>query len=263
MEKRFAILRLLSIALVAGTASCPVFAQPSAEAQAVRQISSIMAQERSVLGSITADRLMELGGQARAVPRDPAINTSSAPQPLMAMSVVTNEQTRLSTAHSESVAMLDDMGVAAPLSVEQIDALPRADGGAEWDCLTQALYFEARGESISGQMAVAEVILNRVDDRRYPRTICGVIRQGEERRHRCQFSYMCDGKLETVTDGVAWRRMGKIARLMLDGRPRFLTDGATHYHATHVEPFWASRLVQTVWIGRHKFYRYPTQLVQN
>jgi spore germination cell wall hydrolase CwlJ-like protein len=248
---------ILGLALIPPVA----VAQPTAEGQAIRQISSIMAQERSVLGAITADRLLELGGRPPAVPLDAQ---HSAPQPpIMAMTVVPDEQARVEAAQRVSAAAVNGLGIAPPLSEDQLDMMPRVSGGSEWECLTQALYFEARGESISGQIAVAEVILNRVDDSRYPDTFCGVVRQGEERRNRCQFSYMCDGKLETITDDQAWERLGKISRMMVDGRPRFLTDGATHYHATHVEPFWASRLVQTVWIGRHKFYRYPTQLVQN
>ncbi|MEL6583928.1 MAG: cell wall hydrolase [Pseudomonadota bacterium] len=229
----------------------------------MRQISSIMAQERSVLGAITADRLLELGGRSSTISRPNAPSNPGAASPVLALTVEMDEQADVSAAQEVSSAAVTGLGIAAPLSADQLDAMAVADGGPEWECLTQALYFEARGESISGQIAVAEVILNRVDDSRYPDSICGVIRQGEERRNRCQFSYMCDGKLETINERTAWERLGKISRLMLDGRPRFLTDGATHYHATHVEPFWASRLIQTVWIGRHKFYRYPTQLVQN
>jgi spore germination cell wall hydrolase CwlJ-like protein len=155
------------------------------------------------------------------------------------------------------------MVVVTPLTDEILDAMPRADGGRQWECLTQALYFEARGETLAGQIAVAEVILNRVDDRRYPSSICGVIEQGAHRRNACQFSYMCDGRREVITERDSWEKLGKVARVMMDGRPRYLTAGATHYHATFVNPGWASRLIQTTWIGDHKFFRYPTQLVQN
>lgn len=265
MTNRTLCFRVALGALALSLSLGPVLAQPSPEVQAVRQISSIMAQERSVLGSITADRLLELGGGVRPQPR-PAQDLRPGQRSdatVLAMTVLPDEQANVSAAQRRSSAEVGDLGIAAPLSLEQLDAMPRADGGAQWECLAQALYFEARGETISGQLAVAEVILNRVDDSRYPDSICGVIRQGEERRNRCQFSYMCDGKLETVTENTAWARAGKLSRMMLDGRPRFLTDGATHYHATWVNPSWASRLVQTVWIGSHKFYKYPTQLVQN
>ena len=75
---------------------------------------------------------------------------------------------------------------------------PFRKGGAEWACLTEALYFEARGETLKGQLAVAEVILNRVDNRKYPDSICGVITQGASKRHKCQFSFKCDGRPEKI-----------------------------------------------------------------
>jgi len=143
--------------------------------------------------------------------------------------------------------------------VEQLDLMPAADGGPEWACLTEALYFEARGESLKGQLAVAEVILNRVDTRRYPDTICGVITQGASRLHRCQFSFKCDGRPEDFHEQKAYERVGKIARMMLDGRERMLTDGATHYHTTAVSPSWSKKLDKTALIGDHIFYRIPVR----
>ncbi|MEM1342640.1 MAG: cell wall hydrolase [Pseudomonadota bacterium] len=141
----------------------------------------------------------------------------------------------------------------------ELDALPHRSGGEAWACLTEALYFEARGESIAGQMAVAEVILNRVDSVRYPDTVCDVINQGTGRRFACQFTYTCDGRAETMTDARMERRLGQIAHMMLEGAPRQLTDGATHYHANWVNPSWARLFPQTAEIGVHRFYRRPAQ----
>lgn len=138
-----------------------------------------------------------------------------------------------------------------------ISGLPRARGGAEWTCLAQALYFEARGESLKGQFAVAEVILNRVNAIRYPDTVCGVVRQGTGRQGQCQFSFTCDGKPEVIAEPAAWERAGKIARLMLDGSERKLTDGATHFHTTAVRPNWSQVFPRTTRIGTHIFYRQP------
>ena len=135
--------------------------------------------------------------------------------------------------------------------------LPPASGGADWQCLTEALYFEARGESLRGQFAVAEVILNRVASSRYPNSVCGVVRDGAGNRNGCQFSYACDGRPETVSEPQAWERAGKVARLMLDGPPASLTDGATHFHTTAVRPGWAQVFPQTTRIGAHLFYRQP------
>jgi len=135
--------------------------------------------------------------------------------------------------------------------------LPPAKGGPEWQCLAEALYFEARGESLKGQFAVAEVILNRVEAPNYPGTVCGVVRQGTGQRGACQFSYTCDGRPEVVSDPASWDRAGKIARMMLDSKDRPLTGGATHFHTTAVRPVWSRVFAQTARIGAHLFYRQP------
>jgi spore germination cell wall hydrolase CwlJ-like protein len=135
--------------------------------------------------------------------------------------------------------------------------LPTASGDAQWRCLTEALYFEARGESTRGIFAVAEVILNRVDSRRFPGSICGVVNQGTGERYRCQFTYTCDGLAERVREPRAWTRVGKVARLMIDGAPRTLTEGATHYHTRAVDPNWSRVFARVSTIGEHHFYRMP------
>lgn len=132
-------------------------------------------------------------------------------------------------------------------------ALPVAKGDADWACLAEAIYFEARGESVRGQFAVAEVILNRADSALYPNTICGVVHQSGG--GGCQFSYTCDGLSDHIGDRRAFRTAGKIARLMIDGAPRRLTDGATHFHTHAVRPGWAHRMPRTAAIGQHLFYR--------
>ncbi len=134
-----------------------------------------------------------------------------------------------------------------------IDAQPVAGGDAQWECLAQAIYFESRGESIRGQFAVAEVILNRVDSPLYPRSICHVVRQGGA--GGCQFSFTCDGRKDRIRDRDAYAVAGKIARVMLDGAPRALTDGATHFHTRNVRPRWSHRMPKTASIGAHLFYR--------
>ena len=147
---------------------------------------------------------------------------------------------------------------ARPIADAKLDPavladLPAASGGDQWTCLTKALYFEARGESVKGQAAVAEVILNRVDSHDYPRSVCGVVNQGGG--SGCQFSFTCDGKSDRIGERGAYLVAGKIARLMLDGAPRALTRGATHFHTGRVRPSWAQRLSRTAQIGAHSFYR--------
>jgi spore germination cell wall hydrolase CwlJ-like protein len=134
-------------------------------------------------------------------------------------------------------------------------AQPAPAGDAEWQCLTEALYFEARGESLEGQVAVAEVILNRVDSPLYPRSVCGVVKQ--RGGGGCQFSYVCDGRADRLRDKTAADRAGRVARAMLDGAPRALTDGATHFHTRSVRPGWSKRFAKTAAIGAHLFYRHP------
>jgi hypothetical protein len=151
-------------------------------------------------------------------------------------------------------------GLGAEAAPEAIDAdllggMDRADGGKQWECLAEAIYFEARGEPVEGQVAVAEVILNRVDSDRYPDTICAVVNQGTGRLHACQFSYTCDGIPEAITEPAAWARAGKIARLLMDGHDRGLTADATHYHADYVDPYWAKVYPKTTQVGRHIFYK--------
>jgi spore germination cell wall hydrolase CwlJ-like protein len=130
-------------------------------------------------------------------------------------------------------------------------------------CLAEALYFEARGESVRGQFAVAEVILNRVDSPAFPDTVCGVIHQGTGRKYQCQFTYTCDGHPDNIANKAAFDQVSRVARLMVAGAPRRLTGGATHYHTRAANPRWARTFPRTATIGVHHFYRQPTQLSQN
>ena len=147
-------------------------------------------------------------------------------------------------------------------SRSRLEAIPVAKGGSEWACLTEALYFEARGETVKGIFGVAEVILNRVDDRRYPSSVCGVINQGTGERYRCQFSYTCDGRPEVMNEKRAGALVGKVASIMLNGAPRALTGGATHYHTKAVKPRWSRVFPRTATIGYHHFYRQPDRVAK-
>ncbi len=150
-------------------------------------------------------------------------------------------------------------GAAEPVVIRYDDSFLQAQaapqGDAEWQCLKTALYFEARGETLKGQFAVAEVILNRVDSPDYPKTVCAVVHQGG--RRGCQFSFVCDGNKDVMREKGAADRAGRIARIMLDGAPRALTQGATHFHTRAVRPGWAHRFPRTAAIGAHLFYRQP------
>ena len=132
-------------------------------------------------------------------------------------------------------------------------------GGAEFVCLKEAIYHEARGEDIVGQYAVAEVILNRVDSPFYPDTICGVVNQNAHRTNACQFSFACNGRSRAMTDRQARAIAAQIADILMAGAPRELTAGATHFHASRVSPGWARAFDQTARIGEHIFYRQPNR----
>ena len=127
---------------------------------------------------------------------------------------------------------------------------------AEMNCLARAVYFEARSESEIGQMAVAKVILNRVKTPNYPKSICGVVYQGSNRRNSCQFSFACDGLPDDVKQPEAWAQARSIAERAIAGDTGLGRgmNAATSYHADYVTPRWAKSLRKVVKIGRHIFY---------
>jgi len=126
-------------------------------------------------------------------------------------------------------------------------------------CLALAIYFEARSEPVAGQLAVAQVVLNRVADERHPDNICDVVMEGPVHpsghpvKHRCQFSFWCDGKPERITEHEAWRTALLIAMAVKEF-PLDITEGATFYHATNVSPRWRYTMKVTAQVGKHIFY---------
>jgi spore germination cell wall hydrolase CwlJ-like protein len=137
------------------------------------------------------------------------------------------------------------------------DALGRSNAVT---CLTQAVYYEAATEGITGGRAVAQVVLNRVRHPTYPASVCGVVYQGSERRTGCQFSFTCDGSLLRVPMPGIWNQSRKIAEEALAGKVFAPVGHATHYHADYVVPYWASSLDKAIQIGRHIFYRFRGSL---
>ena len=136
-------------------------------------------------------------------------------------------------------------------------------------CLALNTYHEAKNQSTVGQIATAQVVMNRVEDSRFPNTVCEVVKQGPTRpswedpnkeypiRHRCQFSWYCDGKSDVPKNEKAWRKAQDVAFLVLyDKITLDVTEGATHYHATYVKPAWAKTKKRTTRIEKHIFYRW-------
>ncbi|HVX82920.1 MAG TPA: cell wall hydrolase [Devosiaceae bacterium] len=144
----------------------------------------------------------------------------------------------------------------APVTV--FPAVPTTKYSAkDINCLAQAVYFEARSESYRGQVAVAQVVMNRLAHPLYPKTICGVVFQDSWRRNGCQFSFACDGIPEAVNEPGPWKQAEEIAQKVAAGELYLPEVGnATHYHATYVYPDWAPRLRRVTKIGMHIFYKF-------
>jgi hypothetical protein len=151
---------------------------------------------------------------------------------------------------SPSLAVPPDAGrnLLAMIAPDKLDS--------EKHCLTQAIYFEARGEPETGQAAVAQVVLNRMTSGLYPTSICGVVFQNRSHYKACQFSFACEGRSLQIHDAEAWTQAQHVADEALSGRSwQAGVGGATHYHANYVRPRWARALTKVDVIGRHVFYR--------
>ncbi|MHA1128381.1 MAG: cell wall hydrolase [Alphaproteobacteria bacterium] len=226
--------------------------------QALDQIMSMMMQEKAAISALSADRLAELGGLRVAKPAGTDTRMSSLSIFGLSLGAGLDEDAATSTLANaaQNGPRSVDLGAqtVAGFTVEVLDSMPVASGDRSWQCLTEALYFEARSETLEGQFAVGEVILNRVDSRKFPNSVCGVVTQGAHRLNACQFSYNCDGKAEHFSEARAYARSGKLAKLLLDGRARVLTGGATYYHSSAVNPGWSRSFTKTNQIWRHIFY---------
>jgi spore germination cell wall hydrolase CwlJ-like protein len=143
---------------------------------------------------------------------------------------------------------------AAPAFLAQ--AQTQDDAARAADCLTAAVYYEARSEPLDGQRAVAQVVLNRVRDRAFPHSVCGVVFQGSQRRTGCQFSFTCDGSMAYRRDPAAWQRARAVAEAALAGSVYAPVGAATFYHTNAILPWWASSLARIGAVGAHIFYRW-------
>jgi spore germination cell wall hydrolase CwlJ-like protein len=123
-------------------------------------------------------------------------------------------------------------------------------------CLTAAVYYEAATESLDGQRAVAQVVLNRLRHPAYPNSVCGVVFQGSERSTGCQFTFTCDGALARTPNAAIWSRARSVAAAALAGSVYAPVGWATHYHTNWVVPYWSSSLVKVANVGTHIFYRW-------
>lgn len=151
----------------------------------------------------------------------------------------------------------DNLALEGLLSFTLDDLGTYVGADRQLDCLSRAIYYEARSEDTAGQLAVAEVVMNRVRDPRFPKSICEVVYQGQYRNTGCQFTFTCDGSVRTKPVGISWDRAKSVALHVMLGLNTPVTNKATHYHTDYVNPYWAPGLVETATIGTHIFYRFP------
>ena len=152
-----------------------------------------------------------------------------------------------------------------PFSRESVEPAPalvlpigpgEGERGASVDCLTAAIYYEAANEPASGRRAVAQVVLNRVRHPAFPRSVCGVVYEGSDRKTGCQFTFTCDGSLQRRPSKAGWESARKLAVTALSGGVEPEVGMATHYHADFVVPYWAPSLNKITKLGHHIFYRW-------
>jgi spore germination cell wall hydrolase CwlJ-like protein len=149
------------------------------------------------------------------------------------------------------------MGAVEPAAPFFLQARTTAERKRAVRCLANAIYYEAALEPIEGQQAVAQVVVNRVRDPNFPKSVCGVVYEGWERITGCQFSFTCDGALVRTPVPDLWEQARRVAEAALSGYVRKDVGAATHYHADYVAPYWAPGLVKIAQIGTHIFYRWP------
>ncbi|MGB8366450.1 MAG: cell wall hydrolase [Rhizomicrobium sp.] len=172
--------------------------------------------------------------------------------------------------HASAVKAADPVAASAsveapqkPMATNAIAARPSAVEvalvriEAEQRCLAEAMYYEARGEGVQGQEAIAEVVFHRLRSREYPGSICGIVYQGANDGLSCQFSFVCNGEMQRPKSMIAWEEANLLAAKILSGDMPLgdVTGGATSFHAVDVEPDWSGSLERTVQIGKHVFYR--------
>ena len=155
------------------------------------------------------------------------------------------------------------LGLSVGMMSQKLSAF---DENGEAVCLAKNIYFEAGNQPLAGKVAVAHVVLNRIEHASYPKDVCGVVYQAKEyytswtgnvipKRGMCQFSWFCDGRSDDPLDTDTFFESYKIAQDVLLSKYPDITEGATHYHAISVNPFWAKTLKRVTRIGKHIFYR--------
>ena len=209
-----------------------------------------------------------LGGSAESIERwqpgeEPSIVMPEAlPDPDMKVTASlpsAGDEPSKATESGESIAAKGEVNTDnqhGKTPVERLGLFDEKSRAKSEKCLAEAVYFEARGEAVRGQIAVAQVVMNRTFSGRYPTTVCGVVYQNKHRHYACQFTFACDNNPDVIREPEMWERARKIAKAMLDGQI-WLPEVAksTHYRAYYVRPSWVSEMTKMYRFGVHTFYR--------
>ena len=170
-----------------------------------------------------------------------------------------SDEAAAATESGESTAPKGEVNVDnahAKSPAERLGLLDEKSRAKSEKCLAEAVYFESRGEAVRGQMAVAQVVMNRVFSGKYPDTVCGVVYQNKYRHLACQFTFACDNNPDVIREPDMWERARKIAKATLDGQIWLAEVGkSTHYHAYWVRPSWVAEMKKMYKFGVHTFYR--------
>lgn len=204
----------------------------------------------SIGGTVESIESWQPGAEPLIVVPDPDMKLASLSPP--------NEDVASATESGESVAPkgevnADNQRAKSPAERLALDDKSRAKSEK---CLAEAVYFESRGEAVRGQIAVAQVVMNRVFSGKYPDTVCGVVYQNKYRHFACQFTFACDNNPDVIREPEMWDRARKISKAMLDGQIWLPEVGkSTHYHAYWVRPSWVAEMKKMYKFGVHTFYR--------
>ncbi len=192
-------------------------------------------------------------GTRNPAPSDIAVQQNSEPETFQFRDDVDAKQAaEINAAIPEST---EPVVAARPFSILS-QSLAGASQLSAIDCLTAAVYYESATETVDGQRAVAQVVLNRVRHPAYPNSVCGVVFQGSERATGCQFTFTCDGSLRRAPSARGWLRARSIAAAALSGYVDANVGLATHYHTLFVVPYWSGSLTKLRTVGSHIFYRW-------
>ncbi len=233
-----------------GAATIPLEPSPSRDGFSVKTASLFFGTSSLGAPAESMER-WEPGEEPMVVTADPDMKVASLPS-------ATDQSVRAGDS-GESIATkgevnADNQRLKTP--AERLGLLDDKARAKSEKCLAEAVYFEARGEAVRGQIAVAQVVLNRAFSGFYPTTVCGVVYQNKRRHLACQFTFACDNVADVVREPDMWDRAKRIAKAMLDGQI-WLPEVAksTHYHAYWVHPSWVNEMKKTYRFGVHTFYR--------